>query len=67
MADTVKRAAWTFAQAFVGAFLVLAAGLATVHNVAEGKAVVGAAIAGGIAAGVSAVKNLLFPQGSTVR
>jgi hypothetical protein len=67
MSDTVKRVLWTAVQAFLAAFLVLAAGIATAPDLKEAKAALVAALVAGLAAAVSAVKNLLFGESSTVR
>jgi hypothetical protein len=67
MSDTVKRVLWTAAQAFLAAFLVLAAGIAQAPNLQEAKAALIAAVVAGVAAAVSAVKNLLFAPSSPAR
>lgn len=59
MADLAKRAVWTFAQAFLATFLVLAAGIAQAPNLADAKAALVSAIIAAIAAGLSAAKNAL--------
>lgn len=61
-ADLVERAVWTFVQAFLGAFVVLAPGIWAAPNLQNAKAAVLAALAAGIAAGVSAVKNYVKAQ-----
>jgi hypothetical protein len=65
--DTVKRVAWTFVQAFVGVFYVMATGIFMAPNLNEAKAAAVAAVGASIAAGVSAVKNLFAKQGSAIR
>lgn len=67
MSDTVKRVLWTAIQAFLAAFLVLAPGIAVAPNLQEAKALGIAAIVAGVAAAVSAVKNLVFGESSAVR
>lgn len=67
MNDTVKRVLWTFAMAFVATALTLAPGVLAAPNLQEAKALGVSAIVGGIAAGLSAVKNLLFPPGHAAR
>lgn len=59
--DTYRRVAWTAGQAFLAAFLILAPGILAAPNLNEGKALLVAAITGGVAAALSAVKNLLVP------
>ncbi len=67
MSDTVKRVAWTAIQAFLAAFLVLSAGVAQAPNLQEAKSALIAAVVAGVAAAVSAVKNLLFGTTSPAR
>jgi hypothetical protein len=67
MKDTIKRVAWTFVQAFVGAFLILAPGFFKAPNLGEARALIVAALVASLAAGVSAVKNLLAKPESAVR
>jgi hypothetical protein len=65
--DTVKRVAWTAAQAFVAAFLVLAPGIFTAPNLDDAKAAAIAAVVAGLAAAVSALKNVIFATDSSLR
>ena len=57
--DLVERALWTFAQAFVATFAVLAPGLFVAPNLTEAKALAVAAIGASIAAGFSALKTFV--------
>ena len=63
----IRRVVWTFVQAFLAVFLVGATGALNAPNWSEGKAALIAAAIGGIAAGLSALKNLLTPDGSTLK
>lgn len=67
MNDTAKRVAWTFAQGFLSAFLILAVGIWKAPNMKEAKAAAVAALVGGLAAGFSAVKNMTLKPESKVR
>lgn len=60
--DLAERAAWTFAQAFLGAFVVLAPGIWASPNLQNAKAAGISALAGGLAAGISAVKTYVKSQ-----
>lgn len=60
--DLVERAGWTFVQAFLGAFVVLAPGIWSAPNLANAKAAGIAAAAAGLAAGISALKNYVKAQ-----
>lgn len=60
--DLVERAAWTFLQAFLGAFIVLAPGILSAPNLANAKALAVSAIAAALAAGISALKNYTKAQ-----
>ncbi len=60
--DLVERALWTFAQAFLGAFIVLAPGIWAAPNLANAKAAAAAAVAAGLAAGISALKTYIKSQ-----
>lgn len=68
--DDVKRVLWTALQAFVA---VLALGLVDVLNAFRGQGLEGAKAVGlaligaAIAAAISAVKNLLLADGSTLK
>jgi hypothetical protein len=63
----LRRIGWTFAQAFLATFLVLATGALSAPNFAEGKAALVAAALAGLAAGLSALKNLVTPDGSSLK
>ena len=65
--DTVKRVLWTFVMAFVAAVLALAPGVLAAPNLKEAKALAVSAVVAGIAAGLSAIKNVLFPPGHPAR
>lgn len=67
MNDTLRRVAWTFAQAFGAAFIILAPGIWLAPNMQESRAAAVAAILAGLAAGFSAVKNLSLKPDSKVR
>jgi hypothetical protein len=57
--DLVERAAWTFAQAFLSTFVVLAPGIWAAPNLNNAKAAAIAAVTGAMAAGVSALKTFV--------
>lgn len=57
--DLIERAVWTFIQAFLGAFVVLAPGILSAPNLANAKALAVSAIAAALAAGISAVKTYI--------
>jgi drug/metabolite transporter (DMT)-like permease len=63
----IKRVAWTAAQAFLGAFLVLAPGVYKAPNMSEAKAALVAAVIAGVAAAVSAVKNAVLTDASPAK
>lgn len=65
--DDVKRVAWTAAQAFLGAFFVLAPGVWKAPNLADAKAALIAAAIAGAAAAWSTVKNFLIGAGSKAK
>jgi hypothetical protein len=67
MSDTVKRVVWTAVQAFLAAFVVLAPGIANAPDLATARAAAIAAIVAGAAAALSAVKNAIFGESSSVR
>jgi hypothetical protein len=56
--DTLKRTAWTFVQAFLAAVVILLPGILAAPNLSEAKGLVTAALVAGLAAGLSALKNL---------
>lgn len=60
--DLVERAAWTFAQAFLAAFIVLAPGILAAPNLANAKALGVSALTAALAAGISAVKTYAKDQ-----
>ena len=57
--DAVKRVAWTAAQAFLAAFLILAPGIWVAPNLNEAKAAAVSAATAGAAAALSAIKNAI--------
>jgi hypothetical protein len=63
----VRRIIWTFVQAFVGTFLVTVAGIAASPSFDAAKALVISAVAAALAAAISAVKNLLLADTSTLK
>jgi len=65
--DDLKRMIWTAVQAGVLAFLVLAPGILTAPNLTEAKALAIAALIAAGAAALSALKNLILNDGSTLK
>lgn len=66
--DDLKRVVWTFLQAFVGALLVAVGAQSTIpQSWSEAKQVAIAAVLAAVAAGVSAVKNLVLADGSPLK
>ena len=65
--DDLKRVAWTAIQAFLAAVLVLAPGVLAAPNLEAAKALAIAAIVAGVAAAISALKNLLLADGSALK
>ena len=63
----IKRVIWTAAQAFLGAVLVLAPGILQAPNMETAKALGIAALVAGVAAALSALKNLVLNDGSTLK
>lgn len=63
----VRRILWTAAQGFVAGWTLAAAGLGPINNMSEAKAVLPGLIVAGIAAAVSAVKNLVLADGSSLK
>jgi len=63
----IRRIVWTFVQGFVGALLVLAPGVLQAPNMETVKALGISALVGAIAAGISAVKNLVLDDGSSLK
>ena len=63
----IKRVIWTAVQAFVGAVLVLAPGIFQAPNFEAAKSLAVAALVAGVAAALSALKNLLLDDGSTLK
>jgi len=63
----IKRVIWTAAQAFIGAVLVLAPGILQAPNLETAKALGIAALVAGVAAALSALKNLLLNDGSALK
>lgn len=65
--NDIRRIAWTAAQTFIAAFAVTASGWSTVPNYDTGKAAVISAGVAAIAAALSAAKNLVLSEGSTLK
>lgn len=65
--DDLKRVAWTALQAFLGAVLVLAPGVLNAPNFEAAKALAVAALVAGLAAALSALKNLFLADGSALK
>ena len=65
--DDLKRVGWTALQAFLGAVLVLAPGILEAPNLGDAKSLAVAALVAGIAAAISAVKNLVLDDGSALK
>ena len=63
----VRRIVWTAIQAFIGAILVLAPGILNAPNLEAAKTLGVAALVAGVAAALSALKNLLLDDGSTLK
>jgi len=63
----IKRVIWTAAQAFLGAVLVLAPGILQAPNTEGAKTLAIAALVAGVAAALSALKNLILNDGSTLK
>ena len=63
----IRRVLWTAAQAFLGAVLVLAPGILQAPNWETAKTLAVAALVAGIAAALSALKNLVLPDGSSLK
>ena len=63
----IKRVIWTAIEAFVGAVLILAPGILQAPNLEGAKTLGIAALVAGVAAALSALKNLLLNDGSTLK
>jgi ferric-dicitrate binding protein FerR (iron transport regulator) len=63
----IRRILWTFAQAFLASFLTLAAGILAAPNFDTAKALAVSALLASIAAAISAVKNLVLDDGSSLK
>jgi hypothetical protein len=63
----MRRILWTFLQAFLASFLVLAVGVINAPNLSEAKAALISALLAAIAAGISAVKNAVLEDSSTIK
>jgi hypothetical protein len=63
----IKRVLWTAVQAFVGAVLVLAPGILQAPNLEALKTLGVAALVAGVAAALSAVKNLVLADESSLK
>lgn len=58
--DLIKRAAWTFGQAFLASLLTFAPGLLTAPNLSEAKALAVSALVASVSAALSAVKTFIL-------
>jgi hypothetical protein len=65
--DDLKRVLWTAVQAFLAAVLVLAPGVLAAPNLEAAKTLAIAALVAGVAAAISALKNLLLSDGSSLK
>jgi hypothetical protein len=63
----LKRVVWTFVQAFLGTLLVLAPGLFQAPDLETAKTLGVAALVGALAAAISAVKNLVLGDDSSLK
>jgi len=63
----IKRVLWTAFQAFVGALIVLAPGILQAPNLETAKTLGVAALVGAFAAALSAIKNLVLDDGSSLK
>jgi hypothetical protein len=63
----IKRVLWTGLQAFIGAVLVLAPGIFQAPNMGTAKSLGIAALVAGVAAALSALKNLALSDDSTLK
>lgn len=63
----IRRVLWTAGQAFLAVFLVAATGALNAPNLSEAKAALVAGAVAGLAAALSAIKNLLLPDSSTLK
>jgi hypothetical protein len=63
----IRRILWTAAQAFLAVFLVAATGALSAPNLGEAKAALLAGAVAGLAAALSALKNLVLPDSSTLK
>lgn len=70
MSDTLKRIAWSFGEGFLAGLAVAIPTTARVDCSTDLETVIvwgGAIVVGAVTAGLSAVKNAVFPEGSTWR
>lgn len=63
----IRRIVWTGLQAFLAALAVTAPGILQAPNLSTAKSLAVAALVGAFAAGVSAIKNLVLGDGSTLK
>ena len=63
----IKRVIWTAVEAFLGAVIILAPGILQAPNIEGAKTLAIAALVAGAAAALSALKNLLLDDGSTLK
>jgi len=66
-ASDLRRTIWTAAQAFLGAFVVLAPGIWAAPNFDTAKAASIAAITAGVAAAFSALKNAVLSDQAGIK
>lgn len=58
--DFIIKLAWSFGRAFVGGFIIGITGIQAVPDLSTAKALVFAAIVGGITAGIRAIEQTLL-------
>ena len=63
----IRRVVWTAVQAFLGAVLVLAPGILQAPNWDTAKSLAVAALVAGVAAALSALKNLVLGDESSLK
>ena len=63
----VKRVLWTFVQAFLATLIVLAPGILQAPNLETAKTLGVAALVGAFGAALSAIKNLVLDDTSTLK
>lgn len=66
--DDIKRVIWTFIQAFLGGLIAGLAALGGIPTTWDAAKAAGLGlVVGALAAGISAIKNLFTPTGSTLK